>query len=197
MKTIRIIALLALALFALRGEAALGLSPYAPVAANYIVSFDITVNGLGDIPANFYMMTYTGERWDYEWALEILQTPYEESYAHAIVGGKAVFSDTFSEDQFDALNNLCYEIFIDGDHYMLGRFGESPDYSLTLNHIEYDKNDPTEPYMHYYDVSATVEFKDGYVAPFHTGPDPVSVPEPTSGLLLLVGLAAISLRRRA
>ena len=66
--------------------------------------------------------------------------------------------------------------------------------SITLTKTDYEDG---EPYRWYYDLNTTVEFKDGYIAPFHEGPDPLPTPEPTSGFLLLAGAALLALRRRA
>ena len=202
MKFLRSIVLLALSLFALRGEAASGwTSAGAPsfglVPANRRVTFNVNVTGLGDSPATLHLVMFASEGiWEYEWAVGHLSTP-AASPAHDLVNGKVSFTEKFVLDELNEINNLYYEIFIDADHFMLARFGEDPKFSATLNHIEYDPEFPDDPLFYYYDVNQIVEFRNGYVAAYHDGADPTAAPEPTNGMLLLIGLAALSLRRRA
>lgn len=183
--------LLVFSLFAISGEAANawsgnGLMLYR---RDRHVTYDINVTGLGDTAANFYLVTLGEEGLDeYEYALRNLRTPkYVEN--SAIANGKASFEHYIFDFNLEEINNFYYEIFIDSEHFMLGRFGESPDFSVTLTLYDADSD------TYYYAVNTTVKFKDGYIAPYHEGPDPNPTPEPTSGLLLLIGSAALLLRR--
>ena len=200
MKALNTIALLALSFLAVCGEAAtswssgvLGIMP-----ANRYVTFNVNVTGLADQPATFYLATYGLGPDEYNYALSVLRTPdMLDSMPHALTGSKATFQEQLVEPDMNVLNNFCYEIFIDADHYMLGRFGEDPGFSVTLNHIEYETDPDTSesvPYRYYYDVNTAVKFMDGYIAAYHEGPEPT--PEPTSGMLMLVGSALLALRRR-
>ena len=98
--------------------------------------------------------------------------------------------------EINDINNWYCEIFIDADNYMISRLGESPDYSLVFDHIG-DWQGHEE--MTIYNLTASIAYENGYIAPFHEGPDPIHdlTPEPTSGMLLLVGAALLALRRRA
>ena len=165
------------------------------VAADQRVTFNINVTGLGESTASFYLITFADGPEEYDWALEYLHNPADlhSSPAYAIADGKATFQDNFSLGEFNEINNFYFEIFIDANHYMVSRFGEDPNLSITLTKTDYEDG---EPYRWYYDLNTTVEFKNGYIAPFHDGPDPLPTPEPTSGLLLLLGVAGLALRRR-
>lgn len=203
MKTIRAIALLAFSLLAVCGEAATGWpsgggSLYLPVLADHFVAFNVNVTGLGDSPAKLYitMMGADGP-YEHEFVTEFLGSPDDGGWASFNINdGNVAFSERYVPSEFNDVNNLYLEIFVDANHYMLARLGEDPNLSITLNHLEYDPEFPDEPLYYYYDVNATVEFKDGYIAPFHEGPDPLPTPEPTSGLMLLLGVGALALRRR-
>ena len=171
--------------------------PVYIVAADQRVTFNINVPGLDASAATIYLLTFGSEGIDeYDWMVANLRNPADPhtSFAYPVVDGKATIQENFVRDEFNELNNLYYEIFVDSDHYMLTRFGEDPNLSITL--IKTDDEDG-EPYRWYYDLNTTVEFKNGYIAPFHDGPDPLPTPEPTSGFLLLVGAALLALRRRA
>ena len=203
MKALRTIALLTFSFLAVRGEAATsawGVASASPVlrmaVADQRVTFNINVQGLGDSAATVYLLT-TGIYGidDYNWTVKGLRNPadIQIGFNAPVVDGKATTRENFVRDEFDDINNLYYEIFVDSDHYMLARVGEDPNFTITLTQVDYEYD---EPCRWNYDLSTTVEFKNGYIAPFHEGPDPISTPEPTSGALLLVGAALLALRRR-
>ena len=200
MKVLRAIALLALSILALRGEAATswpgGIPPITVAAADQAVSIVINVTGLGSTPAMIYLQDFETDEWSYNQFLKKANNP-ESTFPYAalqVLNGQASFHDNWSRADMENLNNLYAQIFIDADHYMVARFGEDPNFSVTLNHTDYDP-EYDEIYRWYYDITVTFDYEDGYVAPFHTGPDPT--PEPTSGMLILVGSALLLIRRRS
>lgn len=200
MKLLRTIALLALSIFALRGEAASSWSQGFPFVrlANRYVTFNVNVTGLGDQSATFIL--YGSSQSEYNYALSFLRNPIELDFSpQDLVNGQVTFTEQLDESDVNVLNNFYYEILIDADHYMFGRFGEAPGFAVTLNHIDYVFEPDTSenvPFLYYYDVNASVEYKDGYIAAFHEGPDARPTPEPTAGLLLLLGSVFLVLHRR-
>ena len=184
MKVIRIIVLLALSLAAVRGEAA----SMRIRAADQLVDYVFNVSGIDSATSVAFF---------------IFEEPFfDKSEYDAFVGepsygvkldienGVATYSEKYSIEGIAELNNIYYQLIVDGGK-MVGRLGESPDFAFTdLGAVD----DPELPIRHAYKSSATIDFKNGYIAPYHTGPDPI--PEPTSGLLLLVGSALLALRRK-
>lgn len=182
MKAIRIIALLAFSLAAVRGEAA----SMRIRAADQLVDYVFNVRGI-DSAASVAFYVYEEAFWDKSDYDAFVDEP---SYGVKlnIENGVATYSEKYSIEGIAELNNIYYQLIVDGGK-MVGRLGESPDFAFT----EFGPVD--DPYVrNAYRSSATIDFTNGYIAPFHTGPDPI--PEPTSGLLLLLGSALLALRRK-
>lgn len=184
MKIIRSIALLALPLAAVRGEAASSLV----IAADQLVDYVFTVRGIDSatsVAFYFYEETFLSKD-EYDWFVSDRTFGVKLD----IKDGVATYSARYSIDGIAEPNNIYYHLIVDGGK-MVGRLGESPDFAFTdLGAVD----DPDLFIRHAYRSSATIDFTNGYIAPYHTGPDPI--PEPTSGLLLLLGSALLALRRR-
>ena len=204
MKVLRITALLALSIFALRGEAASswpgGGSPMIqPV--NRFLDVTINVTGLGSTPATLYLFDFESDEWMYNYITKGLKNPANvgPDMTLPVTDGMASFQVWWGEPELNNLNNMYAEIFIDADNYMFARFGEDPNFSVNLYRTDYETDYHTSeqvPCKYYYNVGVTVDYENGYVAPLHAGPDPLPTPEPTSGLLLLIGLSGLARRRR-
>ena len=176
-----------LALFAITGEAAIARSPLIIITVNHKVNFSLDISG--DIPTAATIYFFEGTDFDcYQENVESRFHPYDLTDYFAPVNAEGIteVSARYTKNEIENLNNAYYEIFVDTDNWMIGRLGESPDFQYTYE-------GDVEPY-HVYSSSASIKYVNGYIAPFHTGPDPT--PEPTSGLLLLVGAALLALRRR-
>ena len=175
-----------LAFFAITGEAAIARPPLIIIAVNHKVNFTLDISG--DIPTAATIHFFEGTDYDcYQENVEARFNPTYVSEFSAPVNAEGITEATarYTKSEIENLNNAYYEIFVDADNWMIGRLGESPDFQYTYE-------GDVDPY-HIYNSSASIEYKNGYIAPFHSGPDPT--PEPTSGLLLLIGAALLALRR--
>ena len=176
-----------LALFAITGEAAIVRAPLIIIAVDHKVNFSLAISG--DIPTAATIYFFEGTDFDcYQENIEARFNPTYVTEFSAPVNAEGITEATarYTKSDLENLNNAYFEIFVDADNWMIGRLGESPDFQYTYE-------GDVEPY-HVYSSSASIKYVNGYIAPFHTGPDPT--PEPTSGLLLLVGAALLALRRR-
>ena len=222
MKALVTIALLAISIFALRGEAASaweglsrtlsidlpdiigGRTPGGPgidtdayeQRADQVVNYTLNIKGLGDAVASVYIIGIEPYPEEYQYMLESAKSP---AYGNLFMGnatGDQTLTATgqYGIPEINDINNWYCEIFIDADNYMIGRLGESPDYALEFDHIG-DWQGHEE--MTIYNLTASFTYENGYIAPFHEGPDPLPTPEPTGGVLLLTGAALLALRRRA
>ena len=183
-KLIRSIALLALLLAAVCGEAATIRIPVGDQLVDYVFN----VSGI-DSAASVAFYLFEETFWDKS---EYDAFVSEPSYGVKldIENGVATYSERYSVEGIAEPNNIYYQLIVDGGK-MVGRLGESSDFAFTdLGAVD----DPDLPIRHAYRSSATIGFTNGYIAPYHTGPDPI--PEPTSGLLLLLGSALLALRRK-
>lgn len=183
MKVIRAITLLALSLAAVRCEAA-ALSMV--VAADQLVDYVLNVKGIDSATSvAFYLFEETFLSED---EYDIFVRNPTCGVKLDIEDGVATYSERYSLDGIAEPNNIYYQLIVDGGK-MLGRLGESPDFAFT------DLGTVDDPFIrNAYRSSATIDFKNGHIAPYHTGPD--NIPEPTSGLLLLVGSGMLLIRRR-
>ena len=199
MKSIRTIALLTLSFLAVCGEAATSwpdVNSLGAIYADRILDISFNVTGLGSTPATLYMLDFESDEWAYNDFTKNLKNPAASPYycdaVLPLADGKASFHAQWGIEELNALNNFYAEIFIDANNLMLARFGEDPNFSVKLDHIDYIINEYTsepEPVRYYYDISVNIDYENGYVAPLHAGPDPLPTPEPTNGLLLLIGLS--------
>ena len=194
-----------LAFFALTGEAATawpGGIPPIETAANRFLDVTINVTGLGSSPATLYLFDFESDEWMYNDITKKLKNPTSAypDMTLPVTEGKASFQVWWGEPELNNLNNMYAEIFVDADNYMFARFGEDPNFSVNLYRTDYETDYYTSeqvPYKYYYNIGVTVDYENGYIAPLHSGPDPLPSPEPTSGMLLLVGSALLALRRRS
>ena len=175
-----------LALFAITGEAAIARFPII-IAVTHKVNFSLDISG--DIPTAATIYFFEGT--DYDCYLENVESRFQpfyltDNFAPVNAVGVTEASARYTKSEIENLNNAYFEIFVDTDNWMIGRLGESADFQYT-----YEGDVDT---YHIYSSSASIEYKNGYIAPFHSGPDPT--PEPTSGFLLLIGAALLALRRR-
>ena len=191
MKVLRTIALLALSLAAVTGEAALSRGDAAPliiVAADQLVDYTFNVQGIDaatSVAFYFYEENFE-DRSEYDYFVSNPRSGIELD----IKDGVATYSERYSKNGVPEANNIYYQLIVDGGE-MIGRMGGSSDFAFVdLGPVD----DPEEHIRHAYTATATIDFVAGYVAPYHTGPDPI--PVPTSGLLLLLGVAGLALRRR-
>ena len=186
-----------LAFFAITGEAASSW-PFPMIQrADQVVNYTLNINGLGDAVASVYIIGIEPYPDEYQWMQENAKSPaYGNLFMGNATGNQTLTAaENYGTPEINDINNWYCEIFIDADNYMIGRLGESPDYSLEFDHIG-DWQGHEE--MTIYNLTASIAYENGYIAPFHEGPDPIHTftPEPTSGMLLLVGAALLTLRRR-
>ena len=221
MKLLRTIAILAIPIFALRGEAASaweGLSRTSPIdlpditggrtpggpgidtdayeqRADQVVNYSLNIKGLGDASASVYIIGIEPYPEEYQYMLENATSPaYGNLFMGNATGDQTLTAvEQLGTPEINDINNWYCEIFIDTDNYMISRLGESPDYSLVFDHVG-DWHGYEE--MTIYNLTASITYESGYISPYHEGPDPLPTPEPTSGLLLLLGIAGLALRRR-
>lgn len=191
MNSLRIIALLAFSLLTITGEAALSRGDAAPliiVAADQLVDYTFNVQGI-DAATSVAFFLYEENFWD-EAEYDYFVSNPRSGIELDIKDGVATYSERYSKNGVPEANNIYYQLIVDGGK-MVGRMGESSNFAFVdLGPVD----DPEEHIRHAYTATATIDFVAGHIAPYHTGPDPI--PEPTNGLLLLVGSALLLIRRR-
>ena len=181
-----------LALLAVTGRAA-PINVLLITLADQVVDFSLNIGGLGDSTATLFLFSLDDDPYaidNYYYFVKNAKSPVTVPEENGVTDGLTSYRKYLVAAELASLNNTFYELFIDADNYMIGRFGESPDFALTFDHFgEADDED-----VSFYNLTASIVYQKGYIAPFHSGPD--SIPEPTSGLLLLVGSAMLLIRRR-
>ncbi len=104
---------------------------------------------------------------------------------HAITATEAsayAFSDTYNNSDYAAMNGFYAVVMVDGDKMYYNTFNVTEFTSATT---------PTQNYK----INADWSGSDFLGDPARSG-TVTGVPEPTSGLLMLIGMGALALRRR-